>query len=65
MKATNLELTPEAMFKMGEAALKAVVDHIINLPNAPRSNLENSAEIVRSLCEPYPDFVVFDHKVSL
>jgi len=55
MKATNLELTPEAMFKMGEAALKAVVDHIINLPNAPRSNLENSAEIARSLREPSPE----------
>lgn len=55
MKATNLELTPEAMFEMGEAALKAVVDHIINLPNAPRSNLENSAEIARSLREPSPE----------
>ena len=36
MKATNLELTPEAMLQMGESAVKAVVDHIINLPSAPR-----------------------------
>ena len=55
MKATNLELTPEAMLQMGESAVKAVVDHIINLPSAPRSNLENSAEIVRSLREPSPE----------
>lgn len=34
MKVTDLELTPEAMMKMGEAALKAVVDHIKNLPLA-------------------------------
>jgi len=55
MKATNLELTPEAMLQMGESAVKAVVDHIINLPIAPRSNLENSAEIVSSLREPSPE----------
>jgi aromatic-L-amino-acid decarboxylase len=55
MKATNLELTPEAMLQMGESAVKAVVDHIINLPSAPRSNLEKSAEIVRSLREPSPE----------
>lgn len=55
MKATNLELTPEAMLQMGESAVKAVVDHIINLPSAPRSNLENSAEIVRSLRKPSPE----------
>ena len=55
MKATNLELTPESMLQMGESAVKAVVDHIINLPSAPRSNLANSAEIVRSLREPSPE----------
>lgn len=55
MKVTNLELTPEAMLQMGEAAVKAVVDHIVNLPNAPRSNLENSAEIARSLRESPPE----------
>jgi len=45
MKVTDLELTPEAMMKMGETALNAVVDHIKNLPNSPRSNLENSVEL--------------------
>jgi len=55
MKATNLELTPEAMQQMGESAVKTVVDHITNLPNAPRSNLENSADIVKSLREPSPE----------
>ncbi len=55
MKATNLELTPEAMLQMGESAVKAVVDHIINLPSAPRSNLANSADIVRSLRESSPE----------
>ena len=55
MKATNLELTPESMLQMGETAVKAVVDHIINLPSAPRSNLANSADIVRSLRESSPE----------
>jgi aromatic-L-amino-acid decarboxylase len=55
MKATNLELTSEAMLQMGNSAVKAVVEHIINLPRAPRSNLENSAEIVRSLRESSPE----------
>ncbi len=55
MKITNLELTPEAMMKMGEAALKAVVDHIKSLPDSPRSNLENSPEIARSFRESPPE----------
>lgn len=55
MKATNLELTPEAMQQIGESAVTAVVDHIINLPNAPRSNLEKSAKLVKSLREPSPE----------
>jgi aromatic-L-amino-acid decarboxylase len=55
MKATNLELTPEAMQQIGESAVMAVVDHIINLPNAPRSNLEKSAELVKSMREPSPE----------
>lgn len=55
MKVTDLELTPEAMLKMGEAALKAVVDHIKNLPSSPRSSLENSVEIARSFQESPPE----------
>ncbi|MDZ7344952.1 MAG: pyridoxal-dependent decarboxylase, partial [candidate division KSB1 bacterium] len=51
---TNLELSSEAMLRMGEACLRAVVDHIANLPNSPRANLENIAEIAKSLREPAP-----------
>ena len=52
---TNLELSPGAMRKMAEAAVHAVVNHIAALPNSPRSNLEGSAELVRSLREPPPE----------
>jgi aromatic-L-amino-acid decarboxylase len=55
MKATNLELTPKAMLQMGESAVKAVVDHIMNLPSAPRSNLAKSDEIANSLRESSPE----------
>jgi aromatic-L-amino-acid decarboxylase len=55
MNITSLELTREAMIKMGESALKAAVDHIINLPEEPRSNLENGPQIARTLHEPYPE----------
>lgn len=55
MKAFNLELSPEEMLRMGEAALKAVVEHIKNLPQSPRSNLERGHEIVKSLREPAPE----------
>lgn len=55
MKVIDLELTPEAMLQIGDAAIKAAVDHIIDLPNAPRSNLEGGPEIARSLREPPPE----------
>ena len=55
MKVTDLELTSEAMLQIGDAAIKAAVDHIIDLPNAPRSNLESGPEIARSLREPPPE----------
>jgi aromatic-L-amino-acid decarboxylase len=54
-KVTDLELSPEAMLRMGKSAVEAVVNHIINLPEAPRSNLDNSKEIVKSLREPCPE----------
>lgn len=54
-KVTDLELSAEAMLRMGRSAVEAVVNHIINLPEAPRSNLENSLKIVRSLREPSPE----------
>lgn len=55
MKVTDLELTAEAMLQMGEEAVKAVVEHIINLPEAPRSSLERSSEIAKSLRELPPE----------
>jgi aromatic-L-amino-acid decarboxylase len=51
----NLELSPEAMRKMGEEAVRAVVEHIAALPDAPRSGLEGSEELARSLREPPPE----------
>ncbi|NUO81496.1 aminotransferase class V-fold PLP-dependent enzyme [candidate division KSB1 bacterium] len=50
----NLELSPEAMQRMGESYLRAIVDHLTNLPQSPRSNLDNAAEIARALREPAP-----------
>jgi aromatic-L-amino-acid decarboxylase len=52
---TNLELSPEAMRKMSEEAVRAVVDHIASLPGSSRSGLEGSEEIARSLREPPPE----------
>jgi aromatic-L-amino-acid decarboxylase len=52
---TNLELSPAAMQRMGEACLRAVVNHIAELPNSPRANLENIVEIAKSLREPPPE----------
>ncbi len=52
---TNLELSPAAMRRMGEACLRAVVDHIAKLPNSPRANLDNIVEIAKALREPPPE----------
>ena len=52
---TDLELSSEAMLRMGKSAVEAVVNHIINLPHAPRSNLDDSLEVVKSLKEPPPE----------
>jgi aromatic-L-amino-acid decarboxylase len=54
-RAANLELNPEVMRTMGEAAVRAVVDHIAALPGMPRSGLEGSAELAASLREPPPE----------
>jgi aromatic-L-amino-acid decarboxylase len=51
----NLELSPEAMRAMGEAAVRAVADHIAALPGMPRSGLEGSEELARTLREPPPE----------
>jgi len=49
-KPADLELTPEAMMKMAEETVRAVVDHIAALPKAPRPNLNrcvNSGDFSR------------------
>ena len=51
----DLELSPDDMVRMGELCLRAVVEHITQLPNAPRSNLDNIADIAKSLREPLPE----------
>ncbi len=54
-KSISLELPSEEMQKMGEAALKAAIDHILKLPQSPSHNLENAREVVASLKEPSPE----------
>ncbi|MDQ7065441.1 MAG: aminotransferase class V-fold PLP-dependent enzyme [candidate division KSB1 bacterium] len=51
----NLDFDPETMRRMGELALQAVVDHLAQLPDAPRSNLDHAEEIVRALREGPPE----------
>jgi aromatic-L-amino-acid decarboxylase len=55
MKITDLELSPESMRQMGEAALKAVIDHIGNLPHASCSDLERYPRISGTLSEAAPE----------
>jgi aromatic-L-amino-acid decarboxylase len=55
MKVTNLELSPGIMYRMGETALKAIIDHIEGLPNAPCSNLDKYPQVADSLLEPPPE----------
>lgn len=52
---TDLELSAEAMLRMGRSAVEAVVNHIINLPESPRSNLDDSQKISKSLREKAPE----------
>lgn len=51
----DLELTSESMLRMGKSAVESAVNHIVNLPHAPRSNLDDSLEVVKSLREPPPE----------
>lgn len=50
----NLELPAEAMQRMGEACLRAIVEHLANLPNSLRSNLDNAADVACALREVPP-----------
>jgi aromatic-L-amino-acid decarboxylase len=52
---TDLELSAEAMLRMGRSAVEAVVNHIINLPESPRSSLDDSQKISKSLREKAPE----------
>jgi aromatic-L-amino-acid decarboxylase len=55
LEEIDLELSPEDMQKMGETALKSVIEHVTNLPNMPASSLEDSVKIAKSLHEPPPE----------
>jgi aromatic-L-amino-acid decarboxylase len=55
MKASDLELSPEEMIRMGETTVKAVVDHIANLPEASCNNLDQYPQVVDLVAEPPPD----------
>ncbi len=50
----NLELSPEAMQRMGEACLHAIVEHLTDLPHSLRSNIDNAAALARALRETPP-----------
>ena len=50
-----LELSPEAMRRMIEAAAERVVDHISSLPDRPAVAVEGGAELSRSLVEGPPE----------
>lgn len=51
----DLELTPAQMHEMGTQTLRAIIEHIASLPQAPRSNLQDAEKIVRTQREPLPD----------
>jgi aromatic-L-amino-acid decarboxylase len=51
MKVTNLELSPEEMFRMGETTMRAVIDHIASLPDASCNNLDQSPQVLGLLAE--------------
>ena len=53
--APSLELSPDDMRAMGEAAVRAVAEHIAALPGAPRSGLEGAEDLARTLREPPPE----------
>jgi aromatic-L-amino-acid decarboxylase len=55
MKTANLELSPEEMLEMGRTALRAVVDHIANLPEASCNGLDLFPQVIDSLSEPPPE----------
>jgi aromatic-L-amino-acid decarboxylase len=55
MKVTNLELSTEEMLRMGETALRFIVDHIAQLPDASCNNLDHSLHVIDMLSESPPE----------
>lgn len=51
----NLELSKSDMLDMGEATLRRVVEHIVSLPQQPRSDLRDGEKLVGALQEPLPE----------
>ena len=54
----NLELPPEVMQAMGQAALTRVVDHIASLSDQPACGDVVAEDLCRSLREPAPEYGV-------
>jgi aromatic-L-amino-acid decarboxylase len=52
---TNLELSPKEMLRMGDTALKAVVDHIAHLPDASCNDLDQYPQVLDLLSEASPE----------
>jgi aromatic-L-amino-acid decarboxylase len=55
MKVTNLELSRREMLRMGESALRAVVDHIAKLPDGSCNDLDQYPSVADSLMEHPPE----------
>ncbi|UCE40852.1 MAG: aminotransferase class I/II-fold pyridoxal phosphate-dependent enzyme [Candidatus Aminicenantes bacterium] len=69
MKVTNLELSTDEMLRMGESALRSVIDHIARLPVSSCNGLDRYNQVMELLSEPPPekgmDFEpVFDYLIN-
>jgi len=50
----QLELSPEGIRRLVDAALPRILEHIASLPHQPAADAEGGAELARSLREPLP-----------
>ncbi len=55
MKVTNLELSAEEMLRMGETALRSIVDHIAQLPDASCNDLDQYPNVIDQMSESPPE----------
>jgi aromatic-L-amino-acid decarboxylase len=55
MDVTDLELSAQEMLRMGERALRAVIEHIVDLPQASCNDLDLFPQVIGSLSEPPPE----------